>query len=47
MRTIFKLLIGVGRFDGKKINPIVTAFGLAITFFGCIAVLALIISKIV
>jgi hypothetical protein len=47
MKTILKLLFGLGRFDGKKINPILTAFGLAIAFFGAIAVMSLVISRII
>ena len=51
IRTILKLLFGLGRFDqAKEISPfqlIITAIGLLLAFFSSIAILGLIISSLV
>ena len=51
MRTILKLLFGLGSFDnGKEMSSfqlIITAFGLLLAFFGSIAIMGLIISRFI
>ena len=51
MRTILKLLFGLGRFDDAKelssFQLITTAIGLLLAFFGSIAIMGLIISRFV
>tara|TARA_B100001093_G_scaffold170715_1_gene163602 strand:- start:163 stop:318 length:156 start_codon:yes stop_codon:yes gene_type:complete len=51
MRTILKLLFGLGRFDDanelSSFQLIITAIGLLIAFFSSIAILGLIISRFV
>ena len=51
MRTILKLLFGLGRFDDTKeissFQLIVTAIGLLLAFFSSIAIMGLIIGSFV
>jgi len=51
MRTILKLLFGLGRFDDTKeissLRLVITAIGLLLAFFSSIAIMGLLISSFV